>query len=86
MTRTESAHLSALAEAFAQKRLDLHFAKEMATMAEKRFKGFLQEIADRDDPPTVRAPDPEPKIDYLEEVADFKFEPTAANVILDEKG
>lgn len=95
MTRTESACLKSLGEAYAQKKLDLHLAKYMAAMAEKRFVDYLQEIADRDDPPTVRPVDPEPKIDYLEEVVDFKFSDQAkilaetvpaADVILDGKG
>ena len=91
MTRIESNRLKSLGEAYAQKKLDLHLAKDMAAMAEKRFVDYLQEIADRDDPAPVRVPDPEPKINYLEEVVDFKFsdqgtiEP-AADVIVDGKG
>ena len=83
MTRTESNRLKSLSEAVAQKRLDLHLAKEMAFMAEKRFSDYLQEIADRDDPPPDPAPPVEPIIDYLEKVDDYKF---PVDVMVDGKG
>ncbi len=37
MTRTESARLKSLGEVYAQKKLELHLAKDMSVMAEKRF-------------------------------------------------
>lgn len=83
MTRIESNRLKSLGEAYAQKKLELHLAKDMAAMAEKRFVDYLQEIADRDDPPPASAPPFEPIIDYLEKVNDYKF---PVDVILDGKG
>ena len=83
MTRTESARLKSLGEVFAQKRLELHLAKNMAAMAEQRFCAYLQEIADRDDPPPAPPPTIEPIIDYLEKVDDYKF---PVDVMVDRKG
>jgi hypothetical protein len=83
MTRTESARLKSYGEAYAQKKLELHLAKEMSTIAEKRFLDYLQEIADRDDPPPDPAPPVEPIIDYLEKVDDYKF---PVDVMVDGKG
>jgi len=85
MTRTESARLMSLSEAVAQKRLDLHLAKEMSIMAEKRFKDYLQEISDRDDPPAEKAIEPV-IFDSLEKIDEFAKPEPAADVILDGKG
>jgi hypothetical protein len=57
----------------------------MAAMAEKRFKDYLQEIADRDDPPTEKAIEPV-IFDYLEKIDEFAKPEPAADVILDGKG
>lgn len=92
MTRIESARLKSLGEAYAQKRLDLHLAKEMAFMAEKRFSDYLQEIADRDDPAAPVVDNTlfgqseavnKTTLDYLERIEDYE---PAADVILDGKG
>ena len=83
MTRIESNRLKSLGEAYAQKKLELHLAKDMAVMAEQRFSTYLQEIADRDDPPPDPAPPVEPIIDYLEKVDDYKF---PVDVMVDGKG
>ena len=83
MTRTESNRLKSLSEAVAQKRLDLHLAKEMAFMAEKRFSDYLQEIADRDDPPAVKPADPI-IFDYLEKIDEYPQ--PMPDVIVDGKG
>ena len=47
------------------------------------FLDYLQEIADRDDPPPDPAPPVEPIIDYLEKVDDYKF---PVDVMVDGKG
>jgi len=85
MTRTESARLMSLSEAVAQKRLDLHLAKEMAATAEKRFKEYLQEISERDDPPAEKTIEPV-IFDYLEKIDEFAKPETSTDVILDGKG
>ena len=85
MTRIESNRLKSLGEVFAQKRLELHLAKEMSIMAEKRFSDYLQEIADRDDPPDVKPADPNPIIfDYLEKINEYPQ--PMPDVIVDGKG
>ena len=86
MTRIESNRLKSLGEAYAQKKLELHLAKDMAVMAEQRFSTYLQEIADRDDPPPQAKKEAYPIIfDYLEKIDEFaQPELSSASVIVDE--